>query len=88
MRLTTAAQALTGHMIVCPEAHCVTVSFRSSFFCISNVIEMLSEYSSLGSVRRSIMPSLRNLRFRKHSIAVRLISACGTLTYSQDLQAK
>ena len=45
MRRTMDAAIRTGHMFMSPEALWVTVSFFSSFFCISKVRAMQSENS-------------------------------------------
>ena len=85
---TMEAAILTGHMLTWPDAFWVVVSFFSSFFCISKVMDMQSENSRCGLFCLISFPSLKNRRLRRRRMLVRHFSAWVTLRYSHDCMAK
>ena len=83
-----AAQAQTGQNGACFDAICVTVSFRSSFFCHSKVMETLSDSSRFLLLWSINLPFLWKRTHRRRRMSVLLFSCCSTFRYSQDLHAK
>ena len=71
IRWIVVAQLITGHIVSSPDRSCVTVSFFSSFFCDSKVIETQFASCRLGSECGISMLSLKNLKFLTQSSLVR-----------------
>ena len=86
MRETIPDQARTGHIIGSLVAHCVTVSFFMSFFCISKVMETQSDSLRLGDVLGMTVPFRANCILQILNCFVR--PGRDTFKYSHDRQAK
>lgn len=82
------AQLRTGHIVLSPVDSCVTVSFFSSFFWNSNVIDTQSAFSKSLELCSISLLFLKKRKLRMHRSFVLLDSASLTFEYSHERIAK